>query len=190
MSKPPKKSKDPAGDGDRAERVQRMLAEAAQLLSQHRPGEAVVLLTKVRELDPDNAAAAINLGGAYILQGKHKQAIPVLERAVELEPDNAMVWMNLAAAYLGKLPFATREMQDRAIDAFNHTLALDPRAPHAHYNLGLIYIDRNDMEQAALHFYAALETDPNDRDAETWLGRIRQGEIRPGESGPDAPPEN
>ena len=29
-----------------------------------------------------------------------------------------MVWTNLAAAYLGKLPFATREQQDRAIAAF------------------------------------------------------------------------
>ena len=71
-------------------------------------------------------------------------------------------------------------MQDRAIDAFKHALALDPRAPHVNYNLGLIYIERNDVEQAALHFYAALETDPNDRDAETWLGRIRRGEVQQG----------
>jgi tetratricopeptide (TPR) repeat protein len=96
-----------------------------------------------------------------------------------------MVWINLAAAYLGKLPFATLQMQDRAIQAFEHALALNPRAPHVHYNLGLIYIERNDIEQAALYFYAALESDPNDRDADTWLGRIRRGEVRK-----DAPPEN
>lgn len=185
MSKAPKKSKGAADDAERADRIQRLLAEAAQLLSQHRPGEAIPPLVKVRELDPDNAVAAINLGGAYILQGKHRQAIPLLERAAELEPDNPMVWINLAAAYLGKLPFATSEMQDRAIDAFKHALALDPRAPHVNYNLGLIYIERHDIEQAALHFYAALETDPNDRDAQTWLDRIRRGELRT-----DAPPEN
>jgi cytochrome c-type biogenesis protein CcmH/NrfG len=185
MSKSPKKSKDASDAAERAGLIQRLLAEGAQLLSQHRPGEAIAPLTKVYELDPDNAAAAINLGGAYILQGKHKQAVPVLERASQLEPDNAMVWMNLAAAYLGKLPFSTRPMQDRAIEAFEHALALDPRAPHGHYNLGLIYIERSEIEQAALQFYAALESDPNDRDAETWLGRIRRGEVRR-----DAPPEN
>ena len=106
------------GDGD-IDRARRLVAEAAQLLGQHRPGEAVPLLLKARELEPDNAAAAINLGGAYILQGKHKQATPVLEDAARLEPDNAMVWTNLAAAYLGKLPFANSEMQDKAIEAFN-----------------------------------------------------------------------
>ncbi len=185
MSASKKSKPSAADDAQRAERVQRLLAEGAQLLSQHRPGEAIPPLTKVLELDPENAAAAINLGGAYILQGKHKQAVPVLERAARLEPDNAMVWMNLAAAYLGKLPFATPQMQDRAIDAFRHALALDPRAPHVNYNLGLIYIERNDVEQAALHFYAALETDPNDRDAETWLDRIRRGELKK-----DEPPEN
>ncbi len=182
-SKKPKRAAD--NDPDRAERIQRLLAEGAQLLSQHRPGEAIVPLTKVSEMDPDNAVAAINLGGAYILQGKHKQAVPILERAAQLEPDNAMVWMNLAAAYLGKLPFATREMQDKSIEAFKHALALDPRAPHVNYNLGLIYLERNDIEQAALYFYAALETDPNDRDAETWLDRIRRGDVHK-----DAPPEN
>ncbi|MCU0509413.1 MAG: tetratricopeptide repeat protein [Anaerolineae bacterium] len=170
-------------DGD-LDRARRLVGEAAQLLGQHRPGDAVPLLLKARELEPDNAAAAINLGGAYILQGKHKQAVPVLEAAARLEPDNAMVWTNLAAAYLGKLPFATPAMQDKAIVAFKSALRLDPRAPHVNYNLGLIYMERQDVEQAALHFYAALETDPNDRDAELWLNRIRNGEI-----GKTEPPE-
>lgn len=182
-----KKAKDAGSD---PERIQRLLAEGAQLLSQHRPAEAIPPLLKVRELDPDNAIAAINLGGAYILQGKHKQAVPLLERASQLEPDNAMVWINLAAAYLGKLPFATREMQDRAISAFKHALTLNSRAPHVNYNLGLIYVERQDIEQAALHFYAALETDPNDRDAQTWLDRIRRGEVRRDDGRLDAPPEN
>ncbi len=171
-------------DGD-LDRARRLIAEAAQLLGQHRPGEAVPLLLKARELEPDNAAAAINLGGAYILQGKHKQAVPVLEQAARLEPDNAMVWTNLAAAYLGKLPFATAQMQDKAIEAFKAALRLNPRAPHVNYNLGLIYLERQDIEQAALHFYAALESDPNDRDAELWLGRIRRGEV--GKAAPDQP---
>jgi Tfp pilus assembly protein PilF len=172
-------------DAESIERAQRLTGEAAQLLAQHRPGEAVPMLLKARELDPKNAAAAINLGGAYVLQGKHKQATPILEEAARLEPDNAMVWTNLAAAYLGKLPFATAPMQDKAIAAFKTALRLNPRAPHVNYNLGLIYLERQDIEQAALRFYAALETDPNDRDAELWLARIRRGEL-----GKAAPPEN
>jgi tetratricopeptide (TPR) repeat protein len=146
------------------------------LLAAKRPGEAAELLAEARALDPESAAAAINLGGAHILQGQHDRAIPVLEAASRLEPGNPMVWMNLAAAYLGKLPFATAERQARAIEAYTQALALDPRAPHAHYNLGLIFLERDDNALAAAHFQAALETDPTDRDAQHWLEVIRRGE--------------
>jgi tetratricopeptide (TPR) repeat protein len=160
----------------RTERVQQLVSEGARLLAARRPGEAVARLMEAWELDPQNVATAINLGGAYILQGKHDRAIPVLEVATRLEPDNAMAWNNLAAAYLGKLPFATQERQDRAILAYERALAVDPRAPNVHYNLGLIYMERKDVLRASAHFYSALETDPNDRDAQYWLDRIRRGE--------------
>ena len=167
---------------DRAARVQRMIGEGARLLAAKRPGEAAEILIEAWELDPQNAAAAINLGGAYILQGKHEHAIPALEAATQLEPDNPMVWMNLAAAYLGKLPFATQERQDRAIAAFERAVALNPRVPHVHYNLGLIYLERNDPGRAAVHFRGALETDPTDRDAQHWLDQISRGAKTPQES--------
>ena len=95
-------------------------------------------------LDPENVSAAINLGGAFILQGKHDRAVPALETASRLEPDNAMVWSNLAAAYLGKLPFSDRDRQDRAIVAYERALMADSRTPNVHYNLGLIYLERDD----------------------------------------------
>jgi protein O-GlcNAc transferase len=159
-------------DGLKTERVRRLVAEGAELLAARRPGEAVTRLAEAWELDRRNVVAAINLGGAYILQGKHDSAIPVLELATDLEPDNAMVWANLAAAYLGKLPFANAERQDKAIRAYEKALLLDPRAPHVHYNLGLIYLERQDVLRAGELFYSALETDPNDQDAQYWLDRI------------------
>jgi predicted Zn-dependent protease len=156
-------------------RVHRLVAEGARLLTAKRPGEAIVKLAEAWELDPRNVAGAINLGGAYILQGRHDRAIPILEAAARLEPDNPMVWSNLAAAYLGKLPLATVEGQQRAIDAYHRALVLDSRTPHVHYNLGLIYLERNEPLQAASHFQSALESDPDDRDAKRWLARIQQG---------------
>ena len=68
-------------------------------------------MSEAWELDPQSAAAAINLGGAYVLQGKHERAIPALEAATRLEPDNPMAWVNLAAAYLGKLPLPRRNVR-------------------------------------------------------------------------------
>jgi tetratricopeptide (TPR) repeat protein len=161
----------------RKERVKQLVGEGARLLAAKRPGEAVTVLSQAQDLDPENVAIAINLGGAYVLQGKHNRAIPLLEQASRLDPNSVMVWTNLAAAYLGKLPFASAEMQDRAIAAYEQALALDPKAPHVHYNLGLIYLERNDPLRASAHFYGALETDPSDRDAQLWLDKIRRGDV-------------
>ena len=160
----------------RDQRVRKLVGEAARLLASKRPGEAISLLTEAWELDSQNVATAINLGGAHILQGKHHRAVPYLEEASRLDPDNVAVWTNLAAAYLGKLPFASTEMQDRAIAAFEQALAIDPRAPNVHYNLGLIYLERDDPTRASAHFSSALETDPTDRDAQSWLDKIRRSQ--------------
>jgi protein O-GlcNAc transferase len=173
----PRTAKAPALPADRDARARALLNEGARLLMARRPGEAVPLLSGALELAPDNADAALNLGSAYILQGKHAQAVPVLEQAAQLDPHNSMVWANLAAAHLGKLPFAERAQQDQAITAFEHALALNPAAPHVHYNLGLIYLERNDLINAASHFQAALDTDPADADARLWLDRIRRGNL-------------
>ncbi len=171
----PAADRDPEEDAEaRAERVRSLVEEGARLLAARRPGEAIPKLEEALSLDPANVSAAINLGGAYILQGKHRRAIPALEAASRLEPDNAMVWSNLAAAYLGKLPLSTPEQQERAIAAYERALAIDPQAPNVHYNLGLIYLERNDPERAALCFHAALRTDPHDRDAQYWLDRIKE----------------
>lgn len=179
----PSTERDPDEEAARqAERVRHLVGEGARLLAAHRPGEAIPKLEEALSLDPTNVSAAINLGGAYILQGKHRQAVPPLEAASRLEPDNAMVWSNLAAAYLGKLPLSTAEQQERAIAAYERALAIDPRAPNVHYNLGLIYLERNDAERAAACFRDALRTDPNDRDAQYWLDRIKERQEAPTEA--------
>lgn len=166
----------PADAAARADRVRRLVGEGAQLLSLRRPAEAATRLQEAYDLDPQNVPAAINLGGAYILLGKFRLAVPVLEAASLTEPDNVMVWTNLAAAYLGKLPLATEAEQDRAIMAYERALALDPAVPHVHYNLGLIYLERNDLSRAAAQFQQALKTDPGDKDARQYLRKLQHGD--------------
>ena len=171
-SRPSENTKRPDDSADRAERVRRLAGEGARLLSARRAGEAAVLLAQVRALDPGNVPAAINLGGAYILENKFAHAVPVLESAALVEPENAMIWSNLAAAYLGKLPLADRAHQDKAIEAYKRALTIDPYTPHVQYNLGLIYLERKDPALAVAHFRLALETDPHDRDAQLYLNKL------------------
>ncbi len=172
-----------------AEELRRHIAElvnrGAGLLQAGLPSQAIPLLERALELDPDNVSAAINLGGAYILAGEHRRAVPILERACELEPDNPMVWTNLGAAYLDRPPFMTAEGERKAIAAFERALELNPAAPHVSYNLGLIYKDRGDLETAIEHFTNAIYANPLDRDARYWRERLQE-ELRRRQN-PDQP---
>lgn len=168
-------------DAEMAERNRRqghdLLAEGARLLGQRRPGEAAAKLEKSAALLPDNVDVAINLAGAYVLQRRYSLAVSTLERAKTQEPTNPMVWVNLAAAYLGSLDLSGPQQQDQAIAAYEQALALDPKSPNVHYNLGLIYKDRKDWPRAEGWFRLALETDPTDSDAQYWLDYIADLEL-------------
>jgi tetratricopeptide (TPR) repeat protein len=161
------------------EEFHRALAEGAWLLRQNRPQEAMDRLLPLWEMAPTNPDVAINLGGAYILQGKWNKAVRVLSRAAELHPDNVMIWINLGAAHLGRLELSGPQQQDRAIRAYERALAIDPQAPNVHYHLGLIYKDRGDLERATAAFEQALAANPADADARYWIAWLaRQREAR------------
>lgn len=155
-------------------RGRELLVEGARLLNSGEAGEAAAHLEEAVRLLPDHPDAAVNLGGAYILQRRHNQAVRVLEAASLRHPDHVMLWVNLAAAYLGALELSGPQQQAQAIAAYERALALDGKTPHVHYNLGLIYHDRGDPDQARRCFELALETNPDDRDAQQWLGRLTQ----------------
>lgn len=148
------------------------LNQSAQLLHQNRPGEALTALEPYMDRLPNDADLAINAGGAYILQRKWDKAVDVLSKAAKATPDNVMLWTNLAAAELGRLELAGPRRQDRAIEAYEKALAIDPRAHNVHYSLGLIYKERGELTRAAAFFQRALEVNPADRDAPYWLKQI------------------
>ncbi len=159
-------------DFERSEEFLSVLNESARLLGQNRPGEAVDKLLPLSKAAPENADVAINLGGAYILQRKWNRAVKVLRRAVPSHPHNAMLWTNLGAAELGALESAGPKQQEKAIDAYEHALQADPKAPNVHYHLGLIYASRGELTRASAFFHRALEVNSADRDASRWLDRL------------------
>jgi len=155
------------------------LNRGAKLLQRGKVQEAIPLLERAHELEPASVPALITLGGAYIVAGRHKKAVPLLEAARDAEPDNAMVWINLGAAYLGNPVLATDEQQMRAINAFEKALELNPAAPSVHYNLGLIFVDRDEVDLAQAAFRRAIQANPMDRDARLWIQRLQDKAISP-----------
>jgi tetratricopeptide (TPR) repeat protein len=156
------------------EQFRRQMRQAAHLLSSGNAKNAIPLLERCYELHPDDINVLTNLGGAYILAGKHADAVPLLEKAAERAPDNPNVWTNLAAAYLGKLVTSTRARQDDALSAYRRVIEIDAAYPNAHYNMGLIYVDRRDWRAAYDAFSNAIEANPHDQDARRMLRRVEE----------------
>lgn len=140
--------------------------------------QARELLEQAYLLDPSHFDTALNLSGAYLLSGKFKKAKVILERLADQAPDSPMVWTNLGAAYLGNPVLARDEEHSKAIAAFKRALELDPAAPSVAYNLGLIYRDRGELDEAIHWFEQALETNPGDRDARNILRRLKSDSDR------------
>lgn len=134
--------------------------------------EAIPYLERAYQLDTGSVPVLINLGGAYVMAGRHRQAIPLLETARDTEPENPMIWINLGAAYLGNRVLATPKQQMQAITAFERALELNPAAPNVHYNLGLIFADRDEADLAIAAFQQATRVNPFDRDARHWLRKL------------------
>lgn len=171
-------------DRNATQEAQRLLNQGAGYLRSGRAQEAIGVLRRAYQLAPDSVPILLNLGGAYILSGRHAEAIPPLEQARVLEPENAMVWTNLGAARLGNPILASDDQQRQAIAAFEQAIELDPQAPSVHYNLGLIFRDRGELDRALWAFRSALQVNPLDRDARFWLSRLQapQEGGEPGES--------
>ncbi len=150
-----------------------LLNQGVRLLNARRYGEATAKLEAALDLLPDDPDIMMTLGGALILAGKWNKAERFMKQAVAKHPENARMWLNLAAAILGRLQVSPRSRQDKAIEAYKRAIELDPVAPSAHYNVGLIYAERKDWQQAIDWFEAAVRANPQDADARSWLRRAR-----------------
>jgi len=91
--------------------------------------QAIESLSAVCEAEPDNAAAAANLGMAYFRVGQYEAALQHLERAREHDSRNPKILLNLAAAN------NALDRVDEATDLLLRTLEIDPQHRDCHYNL-------------------------------------------------------
>jgi Flp pilus assembly protein TadD len=117
-------------------------------------GEAVRCFEKQVELTPDDHDGFSSLGTAYAELGQHDRAIRALRRATELYPQgDPDVFSNLGALYHGMTNF------DDALPEYARALALNPRDPDVHFNLGKCLIARgvsSDIPEAKRHIQEAV----------------------------------
>lgn len=114
---------------------------------------AITLYQDILEIDPENAAACINLGTLYFHLHQYDRAEELYRRATEVDPSYVLAYFDLGNV-LDEL-----DRLDESIAAYQKAIAFSPRYADAHYNLALAY-ERNGSHRCALrHWRAYLKID-------------------------------
>jgi tetratricopeptide (TPR) repeat protein len=117
---------------------------------------AIADFTQATRLDPNNAKAYIERGGAYSAKGDYDRAIADYNQALRLDPNNAVAYSNRGKAYSDKGDY------DRAIEDHNQALRLNPNFAGAYNNRGNAYSFKGDYDRAIADYNQALRLNPND----------------------------
>jgi len=151
-------------------------------------------------LNPRDAHAYTNLGIAFQMKGEYDSAMASFRRAIELDPGKPEAHSNLAkalgfrGAFEEAIPHFLEALESRALanrpDAltdlgnayfnlgrlgeaettYRRAIALDPRHPHAQYNLGVTLTRQRKLGEAIAHFRLAIAASPGFAAAHNILG--------------------
>ena len=101
-----------------------------------------------------------------------------LEKAIKLDPKDFAAWHNY-----GDLNYGSGDMwaindhsnRNRALWAFNHAIALNPRSARSYLGRGWTYYELNDLPHADADFQKALQLDPSLRaDMQKEIANIQE----------------
>ncbi|HET9088031.1 MAG TPA: tetratricopeptide repeat protein [Acidobacteriaceae bacterium] len=116
--------------------------------------QVIDIYNRVLLLNPQHAAALINLGTIYYNQRQYVQAEEAYRRATVADPNYALAFFDLGNA----LDELHRLME--AIEAYRTAIRLMPKYADAHYNLALAYERIGEQRRALPHWMTYTRLDP------------------------------
>jgi TPR repeat/Tetratricopeptide repeat len=135
--------------------------------------EAIAIYLRVIELEPEHAAAHINLGTLYYNRQDFVSAEKHYRLAIKADPRYALAYFDL-----GNVLDETSRIED-AIAAYRVAIQLAPTYADAHYNLALAYERQREPRRALVHWRAYIKLDrvgPWSVHAHSRIARILEGD--------------
>jgi tetratricopeptide (TPR) repeat protein len=111
-------------------------------------GKAEAMYRRALELEPDCAAAYLNLGAMLCEAGRCGEAVQLYDQAVRHCPSDAAVHFNRAIA------LEDQGRVDEALASYEECLRLEPGMADAHFNAARLHELRGDFQRALRHFSA------------------------------------
>ncbi len=146
-----------------AEVVQMDLMEAALLLLEHKPRQALAVLQKAQDRAGHMAVYHNQIGRMYLRTHRNDDAHKAFARALEIDAHNAAAHHGLAMVFLRQGRY--EEAADSALNA----IGLQYHMPQAHYCLGEALMHLGLYEKAAEAFEVCCVMTPGNRKAHLWL---------------------
>ncbi|MHC4283525.1 MAG: tetratricopeptide repeat protein [Planctomycetota bacterium] len=117
--------------------------------------EAVELLNKALELNPNRPDVYNNLGWVAFTKGAYEEAITHWRKALEINAKLPGLRSSIAFALmtLGRHP--------EAIEQLENNIQIFPRSVYSHFLLGQAYLQQKDYENAKKHYQTAIDLDQN-----------------------------
>ena len=107
---------------------------------------AIVELEKVLDKEPENYDAYYDLGRVYFELGDYEAAISNFENVIEYKEDNEFLYYYLAQSYEGNNEI------DKAISNYLKAVTVNTKFAVAYKKLGVLFMARNDFEDAIEYF--------------------------------------
>jgi tetratricopeptide (TPR) repeat protein len=115
--------------------------------------QAIAMYQRVLEIDPEHAAAHINIGTLYYNRQDYALAEKHYRSAIEIDPRYALAYFDL-----GNVLDETGRVAE-AIQVYGAALALAPTYADAHYNVALAYEKIKEPRKALKHWRAYVKLD-------------------------------
>jgi tetratricopeptide (TPR) repeat protein len=130
--------------------------------------QAIELYEEILAIDPNYAAACINLGTLHFHLRQYARAEELYRRATVIDPGYVLAYFDLGNV-LDEL-----DRLDESIAAYCKAVALSPKYGDAHYNLALAYERKGQQRPALCHWRAYLKLDNRGPWADHARGQIRK----------------
>jgi len=150
--------------------IPKALSFALQQLNSGQLDQAEIQCRQVLQIDP-NQPDALHLRGLIAYQrGIYGTAIELINKAIENNCQNAEYYYHLG------LGFAACGNSDKAAEAYLIGLKLKPGHPATLNNLGLIFYERDMIDEAIVLFESAIRKQPDYTNAYYNLGKAFQAQ--------------
>lgn len=149
-------------------------ARGEALLALGRNDEAATAFRKALELDPKMNVARVRLASALLAQGHAAQAVAEARKATEADAKSAQAFAVLGLALLAE----NKANWSDAIAQAQNGRFLNERDPWVQVAVGKVFEGGDNLDQAAMAYKKALETDPAYTPARAALlsAQVRKGD--------------